>query len=465
MIKTWLTWINYALAAIIALLLFATLVYKVTRTTEFPMEDVIARKATVPKGAFARPAEEYQKINKPALNLAFAPLSVQLPDLRRHLVYYGKNGCPDASVDNPVMYFAFTGNKTPVPMLYGQRLYILYDKSQNPPQYIFSPGNAKTPVWIEAQPQGTQAAVKVSMEVDNGQVIREPAAYADFNLPEKEFVRFGGGVWELGKFRVDGTLLARQKARWYGLDRFLEKYGGEEYKDLQHKQRIDFGEGDDLYSVYVALGQCLTWKDNRWVPLKEGETALDSVLLCVKKIDDRVMNLELWDIDGKGKISLNLIKVHEAWLPKNLEDSYKFVGARTRSQLIFEIDDERMLLRPHDWLILTPEDGWQKLETSKDIDAYIERKLIGPLFVFDHIERRDDRPVVFGTLFNAARTEMVPVEFSLQQNNGPSSPQPPQPGPSQHKYRDDNPRRPMREGAGMEYMNREYMEGPEGPMD
>jgi len=426
MVKKWITWVNLGISGSIGICLLLALILLWMRPTEFPFHDLTARKSNIPRNAFARTPSDYNAISSPALQLTFSPLSVQLPDLRRYLIYYGKNGRPDADLANPIIYLAFTGNKIPAGVSPGQRLYLLYDKKQTPNQYIFSPNNTPTPLWLEAIAQGNQALIKVGMKGENEQIIHEPAAYAEFTLPEKEFVRFGGTnspPWELGKLRVDGTLLARQKARWFGLDRFLEKYGGEEYKDLQSTQRIDFGEGDDMYSVYLKPSSCLIWNDDRWQSAAPGESSINHAMLCVKKIDERVMNLELWDVQGKGKIVLNLIKTHEAWLPQNLEDSFKFVGARTRSQLIFEINHERILLRPNDWLVQT--DGeWKKLETPAAIDAYVERKIIGPLFVFDHIEKKDDRPVVFGTFFNAARTEMVDVEFTLQQNSSASPPPP-----------------------------------------
>ena len=423
MIKKWIAWINYGMAALIIGLLLAALFFLFMRPTDFPIYDISARKVDMPKGAFARSQQQYNAIGPPALNLNFSPLSVQLPDLRRYLVYYGKNSRPDAKDDQPALYFAFTGNKTPASILPGEKNFVMYDKSQTPNQYVFSPNNDKTPLWLEAQAQGPAAIVKVRMSTENGQEIKEPASYAEFSLPEKEFVRFGGGAtWEIGKWRVDGTLLARQKARWFGIDKFLEKHGGDEYRESLHKQRIDFGEGESAYSVYVKNGDCLVWDDETWKAVKPGDATLKHPLMCVKKIDDRVMNLELWDVDGKGKISLNLIKANEAWLPQNLEQNFKFVGARTRSQFVFEVNNERMLLSPHDWLLLT--DGvWKKLKTPEEIDDYVERKTPGPLFVFDNIERKDDRQVIIGTLFNAARTEMVTIELPLQQGtNGASGP-------------------------------------------
>ena len=134
------------------------------------------------------------------------------------------------------------------------------------------------------------------------------------------------------------------------------------------------------------------------------------------------MNLELWDAEGKGKAVMNLIKANEAWMPQNLEQNFKFMGARTRSQFVFEINNERILLCPQDWLVLT-QTGWKKLVTPKEIDDYVDRKVTGPLFVFDNIERKDDRQVIVGTLFNVARTETASVELPLQQNGNAAKPQ------------------------------------------
>lgn len=418
MVKKWMAWVNYAAAGIIVALLIAAACLLLLKPNEFPIEDASVRKLDLPQGAFAKTAEQYNAIKEPVFNLKFSPLSVQLPDLRRQLNYFGRNGRPDAKDDSPVLYFAFGTNKVPSTVLPEKRYYLVYDKSQK--QYAFSPDNAETPLWMEVTLHGNQVAVKVGMKGDSGQIISEPASNANFALAEKEFTRSGSSTWELGKWRVDGTLLARQKAKWYGIDRFLEKHGGEEFKGYEHKQRIDFGEPEETYSVYVGPDDCMVWKEGHWQVMKPGKETLGNPLLCVKKVDDRIMNLELWDVEGKSKIVLNLLKTTEAWLPQNLMQGFKFMGARTRSQFVFEINKERMLLRPQDWLVLTDK-GWQKLITPEEIDQYVERKIVGPLFIFDGIEKIDDRQMIVGTLFNSARTEMSTIELPLQgiaPNNG-----------------------------------------------
>lgn len=423
MIKQWLGWTNYAIAGAALFLIAIGAFYLISRPSEIPVSDAPPPKTALPKNAFVQSSEAYHAIGEPLLSLQFSPMSMQIPDLKKHLVYYGKNGRPDAIADKTFLHFSFTGNKSVCSVLPGERLYILYDRKQNPPQYIFSQGNQESSLWMEAKSDGGEAQVKVAMKGENNEIIQEPDSCASFSLPEKEFVRMGGTSWEIGKNRVDATLLARQKARWYGKDVFLETHGGKEYEEAAGKHRIDFGEGDDIYSIYAGLNDAIVWFNEKWKVVHPGPDSLGKPMLIIKKIEDRLMNLELWDPEGKGKITLNLLKSSEPQAPINVQQKFKFVGARTRTQFVFEIDGERLLLSPFDWLLMTKE-GWVKLESADDIDAYVDRKNIGPLFIFDAVEKKEDHLTLLGTLFNASRTDMQPVEISLQQTSTASASNP-----------------------------------------
>lgn len=416
MSKKWFTYLNYAIAGCTGLFILAAVYLEFARYSEISVVDAASIKTSPPKNAFAQPKEAYERIGEPLLGLKFSSHSMMLPDLKKHLVYYGKNGRPDAHSDIPLLHFAFTGNKAPTSIKPGEKLYLSYDKKLTPPQYIFSANNEETPLWIEAASNGSEVLVKVFMKSSSDEILHSPPSNAQFPLPEKEYVRFGNVPWEIGKLRVDGSLLARQKTRWYGPDRFLEKHGGNEYSTFLGKQRLDFGEGDDVYSVYVGIGDALVWDNDRWVVVKPGPDSLGHPLLVVKKVDERLINFELWDVDGKAKVVLNLLKSNENWTFQNIQQNFKFVGARTRSQFVFEINKERMLLSPHDWLVLTTE-GWRKLSSSEEIDDYVNRKLTGTLFVFDGVSRKDDRQVLLGTIFNPSRTDMQPIEIPVHQGS------------------------------------------------
>lgn len=422
MLKKWQIYIDLGLGVASLLTVVVGALFLWMRPAHIPVSNKPPPKSILPKGAFKLPQENYDAIGMPFLSLQFAPMSMQLPDLKKYLVYYGKNGRPDAVEENTLLHFSFTGNKAISSVMPGEKLYILYDRRLHPPQYVFSPGNAETSLWMEAtvkgNAQGNEAQVKVTRKSESDGLqdglLRQPEASASFAIPEKEYIRMGNTGWELGKNKVDATILARQKARWYGQDAFLARHGGKEYAFAMGKQRLDFGEGDDVYSVFVTAQDSLVWEHNGWKVVKPGADSLGKPMLVVKKIEDRLMSLELWDPEGKGKVVLNLLRSSEPMQQAGTLQGFKFVGARTRTQFVFEIDKKRMLLSPKDWLLKTQK-GWVKLISPKEIDDYVDRKTVGPLFVFDAVERREDRSFLKGSLFNSSRTDVQSIEIPLQQ--------------------------------------------------
>jgi hypothetical protein len=415
-VNRWLSWLNAGLLGGSLILGLATVWLWLKSSAPIEICDPHSKNCLLPKGFFESSLLAYEKINGPLLALEQLPFNLQVPDLRQQLIYYGKNGRPDGQQDHTLLHFSLSGSKTIVSVAPGDKIYLSYDRKSTPNHYIFSPQNEKTNLWIEAKPIEQEVQVHVTLENDQGELVTEPENYATFRLPEKEFTRHAGIAWEIGAWRVDGTLLARQRARWFGPDRFLEHHGGSEYQEMASKQRIDFGENDDVYSVLVKVEDCLIWKNNQWHVVTPGEESLNHPLLVIKKVEDRLMNFELWDVEGKGKVILNLLKSNEPWTAQNtqaLQNLFKFVGARTRTQCVFEINHERVVLSPSDWMLQTPK-GWKKLVTEEEIDNYVKRKTVGNLFVFEGVSRKDEHQVMKGTLYNSARNDFQEIELALQ---------------------------------------------------
>ncbi|KIC75212.1 hypothetical protein DB42_AK00120 [Neochlamydia sp. EPS4] len=409
--KKWLFGVNLAMTFTVIALLISALAYRWTRPLEIPVNTLTDIKRNLPRSCYSQTQEAYDAIRHSILQLKHFPITLQLPDLRKHLIYYGTNDRPDAKEALPLLHFAFNGNPSVSSISPAEKMYISYNRQANPSQYVFNPDNLPTPLWLQATANDQDASVKVNMIDDKGQIIQEPCSYAEFTLPKKEYVRTHV-PWEIGKWRVDGSLLARQKARWYGTDRFLEDHGGSEHSLNMGKQRLDFGEGEGVYSLFVGLGDTLIWKEDQWKLVKPGMDSLGYPLLVIKKIDDRLMQLELWDIEGRSKIALNLLKSSEPWMPQNALQNFKFLGSHTHSQFVFEISKKRILLKPKDWLILTSS-GWKKLSKPQEVDDYVSRKLVGILFIFGGIERKNEQQLLVGTLYNSSRSEAKPLELPI----------------------------------------------------
>jgi len=417
MSRKWVIWLNFGLAGFVVLLAVIALGAGFSRSGEIHVSEAAPKPKVLPQNAFKLEKSSYDAIGSTLFTLKFSPPKMQLPDLRKLLTYYGPNGRPDLNLNSDAVYFGLANTKDQGSVSPGNRLYLLFDRTQNPPRYIFSPGNSPTTLWIEAKPSDSGAEVTVAMMNEEGDIVREPATRSQFDLPQKEFAQFHRGAqWKIGENRVDGTLLARQKAKWYGSDKFFERHGGDEYEEMAKKQRVDFSDGEEVYSVYLSKGDSVFWDGERWQVAELGPQTEGKPLMQLKKVADRLLTFDLWNGDGTHKVVLNLLRSQERWSPQKIQQDFRFVSARTRSQYVFEVDKGKMTLAPQDWLVKT-DSGWEKLDTIEEIDDFVERKVQGPLFVFDGVEKRDDRQVLVGTLFNSSRTDLKQIELDVPQSS------------------------------------------------
>jgi len=366
------------------------------------------------KNSFRQTEEAYMKIGPPWLALKETPPPLLLPDLKNILTYHGMNGRPDSPQGKPLLHLTLQGSKDLSLVEGGEKVYLDYTRQPSGGE-VFAITREERPLWFEVEPHDQEASIKVGLALE-GYPVLDPQT---FRLPTKELARlpFGSQGWEVGKFRADGTLLARQMAKWVGPDCFLQRHGGDEFAHLLGKSRVDFGEKEDLYSVFVGAGDCLVFDENRWQVKTPGEETKGFTLLQVKRVDERIMALDLWDPAGQKKVPLTLIKTQENWAKDTLQKEFRFVGAKTRTQCVFEIGRERHLLKPDDWLVQAEDGCWVKLETPEEIDAYVSRQITGPLFVFDGYVKQDDHQLLMGTLFNATRTDSCPIELAAQRGN------------------------------------------------
>ncbi len=246
--------------------------------------------------------------------------------------------------------------------------------------------------------------------------IASPTNLKTFSLSVQNFPKSQLVGWRLGSYRVDSTLLIRQKTEWIGPDCFLERHGGEEYAYTLGREKIDFRDGENPYFCFVREGDFLVWREGRWETANKEQQTINLPLMVIKKINEKMMSLEIWHPEGKGKVSLNLIRSKDRDGIPDLSQEFKFIGAKTWAQFIVEgRDGKRMTLRSSDWLLLTAE-GWKKLNSTEEIDSYVNRHLVGPLFILDKLTKQNGQQVLEGHLFNTSRTEVEEVTLTANSN-------------------------------------------------
>lgn len=405
-----------------ALLCVLALTYFWIRPSSIVQAPLQANLQVLPRSFFAQHESAYNLSDKTILSLQYTAPKLKIPDLRTFIVFQGKNARPDADPSTQKLHFTLAGMKEAFALAPNEKVFLIYDKKLPSNKYRLATPNEEAVLWFTASAEGAEAEVKVSMlDQDGLEIVEDERSH--FSLVAKEGLR-PTGSWELGKWRVDATLLARQKAKWVGQDKFFERYGGEEFESQAERQRIDFNDGETPYAIYAKAGDCFIWQDEHWKPVNPDHSTQTCPLLVVKKVDERIMMLELWDVEGRAKMGMNLIKATETFAAKPLTEEFRFIGARTKTKVLFEVQKDRMILKPNDWLILT-DNGWKKLSTPEEIDSYVERKTVGPLFIFEGLAREDERQVLKGTLVTPNRAELHDVEIAISMPSNRKEPEVP----------------------------------------
>lgn len=406
-------WLNILFFILIGVLITSGLVVLLFRKTPEQTE-ILPRKTGLPPTSFC--PKDYKELGKSGLQLEYRHPKMGVPDLRKVLNYRGRNTRPDAK-DKEVLFFSIGNSDEVFSVPATSKQYLIPNSNPDVP-YLLSPENLPSSLWFEPELNGSLVTAKVRLKDEKGETVGESNEKGSFVLTEKP-LGTQNKTFMIDNFRADPSLLARQKARWHGKDLFMEDHGGEEFEKEALKQRIVLGEGEAQYLVYVDKGDILIWKEGRWHIPAPGEPTAGFPLLRVNKIEDRVMNLELFDVSGKVKVSLNLLRLSEPPLqPLVVVQDFQFIGARTKVHSLFKVSNKREMIGPEDWFILTPE-GWKKVKHGKEIDAYIEGKLQGILLIVNRIGGFNEEKWLEGTLYSRFRSQSEPIILPLRPGQKP----------------------------------------------
>ncbi len=368
-----------------------------------------------------------------ALALSWTPPSLSLPDVRPFLHYYGPVLRPDATTAEPAILLSSEGDEEVMIVTARDPVFLEYRAGSNLATFplgarygepecqgTYHLTRSPTPLKLSISTLHSHktATFQLSLLDPTGQWISSPIERSTFSLSIEE-LRTQPPAWELGEFRVDGSLFARQKARWAGQDLFFAQHGGSLYAHTLGKERIDFPTEGGSYSCFVGLGDILVWDGHRWQEYDHfvGDS-LSHTILVVKRIEEKMLMCEVWHPLGVHRINITLVKMKDSLGMPDLTQHLRFVGAKTWSQFIIEADGKRLTVKPRDWLLCT-EQGWMVLDTIQKLDDYVEQRLVGALIILDHIQGRPEGQVLSGSLFNISRTECIPIEIPATLRNLP----------------------------------------------
>ncbi len=203
---------------------------------------------------------------------------------------------------------------------------------------------------------------------------------------------------------------SRQFLRLVGKDLFLEQHGGPEMADLAALHRLDFGPPEEALPCYVQAGDRLIFKDNCWSVVQENTQG--HWLMVIHEADDMALKGTLWSPSGCDHIPFQLTKAEELFAFLQPEKQFRFVGAKSSSSWIFDLNGLKTEVRSGDWWLFDGK-NWSFLDDPDQIDAYAAGKAQNYLLVFDEMGQQEGKKVIHAHLFNRLRNDCRHLCFDL----------------------------------------------------
>lgn len=260
--------------------------------------------------------------------------------------------------------------------------------------------NDESPHQLQFSSKPSQIWLKPVI-LDPSSILIEAGLSKDENASHCEFVLKANSSGLQATSEENLFYASLKKAKWWGSDVLFQLYGGKEYQNLKNKQKIEL-KGDPSSFLYIAQGDYLTFQNGKWEITDLAEAPLSSPLAYVKEMTANQLKLTVWDEKGFAfdEIKLTLEGKQKGASQNEIFSSIRF---RTATQVTCLIGKRRVILKCGDWLLKTGA-GWRNLNKLSEIEAYLTHQLKGELFIFDSIEKKEDKFFVKGHLIDEMRS-------------------------------------------------------------
>jgi hypothetical protein len=322
-----------------------------------------------------RPPHNFSLIGTGPLALRAHTCSPYLEGICEEIVLLGINTRPDRKVEQSDLLFSLKSTRHQLPLVSGATQ--LFKEHEGVAMKATARGGSAVLIDLSHHTESVQYLLPVEQEA---------------NLLEKH--------------PYFGFL---QQGKWLGADQLIATYGGDDYRELKMKQVIELGKGAPLH---VAMGDSLVWEGESWRRVDQGEATHDLPLARIRAITPSGVEVEAWDATGFSTFSTLIENQPPAGLQKT-DTMLLSAKMRSPSQISCVMGKRRMVLKTGDWIVRTAS-GWHHLKTASEIDACINQKVKGELFVLDAIEREEGKGgVVRGRLFNDTHTQSQPFSMPV----------------------------------------------------
>lgn len=337
------------------------------------------------------PHLDYCQIGRGSFAISTRVVSPEFEPLVQELVLLGKNTRPDCGILSR-MCLGFKGSGVKQELVSGQKLFL----AKQGMSYQFS----ETATDLSILPlslNGAEVLLQIEAAPDKKEeVVLSPSSLFQPPLEEEIYVQ------------------SLKKGKMWAPDLFLNQWGGEEYRDLSSKHKVEIDE--KVY--FLSIGDTLWWDGREW---KMGNSVLeDAPIAKLLSTTAQGLTLEVWDSTGYVSSSIDIPLQQGSKAQPKAEEVITSVRPRSPSEITCQLGKRRVIVKEGDWWVKTDR-RWRSLKTAEDLEAFLHHDIQGELFIFEKIESAKGKITLKGRSFDKMRTETQPLSLVVNTDKKSSS--------------------------------------------
>lgn len=364
--------------------------------------------------SMSNPDEEIKldEIGKGVLSLNPMRKSSLVPDLSREILVLARSSRPDCDPKDRILLLSTKSNSEQRTVTLGEQIFLSCNKKKDEePTYTFS--DKKTPLWIKPILSGQE---DICLEIGQFSPCKEGEGFLE-EVGQVLVQQVRSSAFK--EKRESAFLSSIRQAKWWGNDCLLKQYGGQEYREMMQKQKVEIPSEFGSQFYFLSAGDYLEWQEGCWQQTPLSSAKPGCPLAFVKSISSKNMEVEVWDEKGFYPQILNFELQNPSKLQKtDLNNS--LVRLRSSSQVTCTLGKRRFILKEGDWLLKVGK-SWRNLKRSKDIEDCLQHKLRGELFIFDSIDKEQGKLFLKGSIFDEMRMQITPVSIPISPEEHSSS--------------------------------------------
>lgn len=342
--------------------------------------------------------KDYSLIGTGPLALQHLPQSLLISCLEQKMILWGHSSRPDLKTGEKVFSIGIKGKEQKQIIKEGEKVFLNISKHPSGGIETISFSPQATNLWFTAYPyKENLMLIRVTQDLqEEGELVLHPNRSRTEVVPEK--------IALINFFK---------EAKVWGKDKFFQQYGGDEYRHLGEKFKLELSHEKSREFFYVGSDDYFTFSKGTWKTIENAhDLPKRTPLAHIHFTSPGMFEIDVWDENGfaifHGQLKEEIVPMQHF----SQEQLLLNPKLRTAKQITCLIGKKRVLLKEGDWLMKT-KSGWRTLKTGGDIQSYLDHTLIGELFVFDGLEIKNGQYFLKGHWFNDLHTTMQMVTFPI----------------------------------------------------